>query len=224
MINLNYLTLEDTYKHKGLRKQLVKIIKEKGIKNQRVIEAIAKVPRHFFFDKIFHHYAYKDQAFPIAAKQTISQPYTVAFQTELLDAKEGENILEIGTGSGYQACVLLEMGAEVYTIEYQRELYLKAIRFLPSIGYQPHIYYGDGSKGMSRFAPYDGIIVTAGAPSVPKELLQQLKIGGRLVIPVGDKKKQSMMRIEKVDEDKFVKHTFMYFTFVPLLGKNGVKQ
>jgi len=213
--------LEDTYKHKGQRKQLVKEIIKKGIKDPNVIAAIGKIPRHFFFDQIFENHAYEDKAFPIEAGQTISQPFTVAFQSEKLRVEPGSKILEIGTGSGYQASVLVELGAEVYTIEYQKKLYQKAIRFLPSIGYQPHIYYGDGSKGMPRFAPYDGIIVTAGAPSVPKELVQQLKIGGRLVIPVGNEKLQSMLVLTKVEENKVRKEEFDHFSFVPLRGERG---
>lgn len=213
--------MEDTYKHKGLRKQLVKEIIKKGIKDEGVISAIGKIPRHYFFDKIFENHAYEDKAFPIDAGQTISQPFTVAFQSEKLTVKPGDKILEIGTGSGYQSCVLLELGAKVYTIEYQKKLYQKAIRFLPAIGYQPHVYHGDGSKGMPRFAPYDGIIVTAGAPSVPKELVQQLKIGGKLVIPVGDEKMQSMLVITKVTENKVKKEEFDYFSFVPLRGERG---
>lgn len=213
--------MKDTYKHKGLRKQLVKEIIAKGIKNDAVLSAIGRIPRHYFFDNIFEMHAYEDKAFPIASGQTISQPYTVAFQSELLQIVPGAKILEIGTGSGYQASVLVELGADVYTIEYQKPLYQKAIRFLPSIGYQPHMYHGDGSKGMPRFAPYDGIIVTAGAPTIPNDLLQQLKIGGRLVIPVGDNDKQAMILIEKVGENKIKKKVFNDFSFVPLLGSNG---
>ncbi len=213
--------MEDTYKHKGLRKQLVSEIKRKGISDSAVLHAIGKIPRHFFFDKIFEAHAYEDKAFPIDAGQTISQPYTVAFQSELLRVKPGDKILEIGTGSGYQACVLMELGAKVYTIEFQKKLYQKAIRFLPKIGYQPHMYLGDGSKGMARFAAYDGIIVTAGAPTVPEELVHQLKIGGRLVIPVGNNEIQSMVLIEKIDENKIKKKQFDHFSFVPLRGERG---
>ncbi|MEQ9467175.1 MAG: protein-L-isoaspartate(D-aspartate) O-methyltransferase [Ekhidna sp.] len=213
--------LEDTYKHKGLRKQLVQEIAGKGITSKAVLDAIHKIPRHYFFDKIFDTHAYEDKAFPIEAGQTISQPYTVAFQTQLLEVKPGDKILEIGTGSGYQACVLLELGANVYTIEYQKKLYQKAIRFLPRIGYQPHMYQGDGSKGMHRFAPYDGIIVTAGAPTVPDELIQQLKVGGRLVIPVGNDDIQSMVLVQKIDENKIKKKQFDHFSFVPLRGEKG---
>ncbi len=213
--------LEDTYKHKGLRKQLVLEIAKKGITDKSILNAINKIPRHFFFDKIFDTHAYEDKAFPIDAGQTISQPFTVAFQTQLLKVKPGDKILEIGTGSGYQASVLVELGAQVYTIEYQKKLYQKTIRFLPKLGYQPHMYQGDGSKGMPRFAPYDGIIVTAGAPSVPEELIQQLKIGGRLVIPVGNNDIQSMVLVQKVDENKIKKKQFNNFSFVPLLGDRG---
>lgn len=213
--------MEDTYKHKGLRKQLVQEIAGKGITSKAVLDAIHKIPRHYFFDKIFDTHAYEDKAFPIEAGQTISQPYTVAFQTQLLEVKPGDKILEIGTGSGYQACVLLELGANVYTIEYQKKLYQKAIRFLPRIGYQPHMYQGDGSKGMHRFAPYDGIIVTAGAPTVPDELIQQLKVGGRLVIPVGNDDIQSMVLVQKIDENKIKKKQFDHFSFVPLRGEKG---
>ncbi len=216
--------MEDTYKHKGLRKQLVREIKHKGITDERVLSAIGKIPRHFFFDRIFEVHAYEDKAFPIESGQTISQPFTVAFQSEKLRIKPGLKVLEIGTGSGYQACVLVELGAEVYTIEYQRTLYQKAIRFLPSLGYQPHMYHGDGSLGLPRFAPYDRIIVTAGAPAVPKELIHQLKVGGILVIPVGDEKLQSMLVIEKVAENKVRKKEYDHFSFVPLLGEKGRTQ
>ncbi len=213
--------MEDTYKHKGLRKQLVEEIKRKGIEDERVISAIGKIPRHFFFEKIFDIHAYEDKAFPIEAGQTISQPYTVAFQTELLEVKPGDKTLEIGTGSGYQAAVLVELGADVYTIEYQKKLYQKVIRFLPNLGYQPHMYHGDGSKGLPRFAPYDGIIVTAGAPAVPEALIDQLKVGGRLVIPVGDDKRQSMLLIKKISDHEVEKESYNHFSFVPLRGEQG---
>ena len=213
--------MEDTYKHKGLRKQLISEIIKKGIKDQSVIDAMGKIPRHFFLDKIFDVHAYEDKAFPIVAGQTISQPYTVAFQTELLAIEKGDKILEVGTGSGYQAAVLSELKADLYTIEFQKELYQKVIRFLPSIGYQPHMYYGDGSKGMVRFAPFDGIIITAGAPTVPEELISQLKLGGRLVIPVGDNKTQAMVLIKKIADNRTEKKVFNNFSFVPLLGEQG---
>jgi protein-L-isoaspartate(D-aspartate) O-methyltransferase len=213
--------MEDSYRHRGMRRQLVKTITEKGIKDKSILEAIGKIPRHFFFENALVEHAYEDKAFPIGAGQTISQPYTVAFQTQLLQIEPGDKILEIGTGSGYQAIVLLEMGAEVYTIEYQKSLYEHTKKFLPQIGYHPHFFHGDGSAGLPRYAPYDKIIVTAGAPSVPDSLIDQLKIGGKLVIPVGDRQTQQMLRITKVSENKVHSESFEDFRFVPLLGNKG---
>jgi protein-L-isoaspartate(D-aspartate) O-methyltransferase len=213
--------LEDSYKARGLRKQLVKEIIHKGIKNQAVIDAIGRIPRHLFLDPIFISHAYEDKAFPIGQGQTISQPYTVAFQTELLDIKPGDRILEIGTGSGYQAAVLLELGAEVYTIEYNKPLFTKTRKFLPKLGFKPHFFLGDGSQGLKEHAPYKGIIVTAGAPSVPQSLIRQLEIGGKLIIPVGDNSTQKMLLIEKTDSNKLTKKEYNDFSFVPLLGKEG---
>jgi protein-L-isoaspartate(D-aspartate) O-methyltransferase len=213
--------LKDTYKHKGMRKLLVREVAEKGIKDMRVLEAMLTIPRHYFFDPIFETHAYEDKAFPIAAGQTISQPYTVAFQTELLEIQKGHKILEIGTGSGYQAAMLLEMGAEVYTIEYQEVLYNKTKKFLPRLGYNPHFFLGDGSKGIPAHAPYDGIIVTAGAPSVPNDLLRQLKVGGKLIIPVGDGKSQTMCKLTLQANNKVLKKEYNEFRFVPLLGEKG---
>ena len=181
------MTLKDTFKHKGLRKQLVNTLVDKGIKNQAVLDAIGSIPRHLFIDSGFLEHAYQDKAFPIGASQTISQPYTVAFQSELLEVKQGYKILEIGTGSGYQTAVLCVLGAHVYSIERQLELFKKTSQFLPKIGYvAKRLIFGDGYKGLKEEAPFDSIIVTAGAPYVPKPLLSQLKVGGRLVIPVGD--------------------------------------
>ncbi len=207
-----------------MRKSLVKLIKQKGIKDERVLQAIGKVPRHFFFEKAFIEHAYQDKAFPIGEGQTISQPYTVAFQTELLEIKPGDVVLEIGTGSGYQACVLLEMGAKVFTIEYNKVLFEKTREFLPKMGYFPRFFCGDGSKGLPAFAPYDKIIVTAGAPLVPKSLVEQLKENGSLVIPVGDDKLQKMIRVTRKEGNKLVKEEFSNFSFVPLLGKEGWHQ
>ena len=215
------MILEDSYKAKGLRKALVRIVREKGIKDERVLSALNKIPRHFFFDKAFIEHAYQDKAFPIGEGQTISQPYTVAFQTEKLEMKPGDKVLEIGTGSGYQACVLLELGAEVYTIEYNKVLYGKTRKFLPKMGYTPNFYYGDGSQGLIQEAPYDKIVVTAGAPTIPNKLIQQLKIGGKLIIPVGNSESQKMLLITKIDENKLTKKEFNYFSFVPLLGADG---
>ncbi|MDA7854802.1 protein-L-isoaspartate(D-aspartate) O-methyltransferase [Cyclobacteriaceae bacterium] len=213
--------LEDSYKAKGLRRQLVKEIEGKGIKSATVLSAIGKMPRHVFFDSIFLEHAYEDKAFPIGEKQTISQPYTVAFQTELLNVSKGDKILEIGTGSGYQAAILLELGAEVFTIEYNQKLFQKTMDFLPKLGYNPHFFQGDGSLGLPKHAPYDSIVVTAGAPNVPDTLIKQLKIGGVLVIPVGDQKQQKMIAIKKLSQNKASKKEFSHFSFVPLLGKDG---
>ena len=209
--------MKDTFKHKGLRQKLVETIKSKGIKNENVLQAIGNIPRHLFMDSGFLDHAYQDKAFPIAANQTISQPYTVAFQTELLQTKKGNKILEIGTGSGYQAAVLCELGAKVYSIERQQELFKKTSKFLPKLGYMPKkLIFGDGYKGLPEEAPFDGIIVTAGAPFVPKPLLAQLKIGGKLVIPVGDDVQTMTLYIRKGTKE-FEKHEFGDFRFVPLL-------
>jgi protein-L-isoaspartate(D-aspartate) O-methyltransferase len=212
----------DNYIQRGLRNKLVKKLKEKGIKDELVLTAISKVPRHVFFDEALLPHAYQDKAFPIGEGQTISQPYTVAFQSEKLEIKRGDKVLEIGTGSGYQACVLLEMGARVYTIEYNKKLYEKTRDFLPKIGYKPFFFFGDGSKGIPLKAPYDKIIVTAGAPVIPTALTDQLAEGGILIIPVGDREKQMMVRITKRD-GKLIKDEFSYFAFVPLLGEQGWK-
>jgi len=209
--------LNDSFKHKGLRKKLIQTIKSKGINNTNVLSAIGKVPRHLFMDSGFIDHAYQDKAFPIGADQTISQPYTVAFQTELLEVNKGDKVLEVGTGSGYQAAVLCELGANVFSIERQGDLYKKVVNFLPSINYYPKkIVYGDGYKGLKEEAPFDSIIVTAGAPFVPKTLLNQLKIGGRLVIPVGENI-QVMTLYVRVSEKKFNMKEFGEFQFVPLL-------
>ncbi|MCB0461063.1 MAG: protein-L-isoaspartate(D-aspartate) O-methyltransferase [Flavobacteriaceae bacterium] len=209
--------MKDTFKHKGLRQQLVKVLVDKGIKDDAVLSAIGNIPRHLFMDSGFLDHAYQDKAFPIAADQTISQPYTVAFQTELLQVKKESKILEIGTGSGYQAAVLCELGAKVYSIERQQELFKKTSKFLPKLGYRPKkLIFGDGYKGLKEEAPFDGIIVTAGAPFVPKPLLSQLKIGGRLVIPVGDDVQVMTLFIRKGPKE-FEKHEFGDFRFVPLL-------
>jgi protein-L-isoaspartate(D-aspartate) O-methyltransferase len=212
--------LEDNYKQRGLRNKLVKKLIEKGIKDERVLAAIGRVPRHVFFENALLDHAYQDKAFPIGEGQTISQPYTVAFQTEKLEIKQGDKILEIGTGSGYQACVLLEMGAKVYTIEYNRKLYETARDLLPHMGYKPFFFHGDGSKGLPQKAPYDKIIVTAGAPVVPQALTDQLADGGILVIPVGDREKQRMLRIRKKN-GKLLTEELDTFAFVPLLGEQG---
>ena len=211
---------EDNYKHRGLRNKLVKILEKKAISDPRVLAAIGKVPRHVFFDDALLAHAYQDKAFPIGEGQTISQPYTVAFQSEKLEVKPGDRVLEIGTGSGYQACILMEMGAVVYTIEYNRKLYEATRKFLPGIGYKPYFFHGDGSKGLPAKAPFDKILVTAGAPVVPSALTSQLSDGGILVIPVGDREKQKMVRIRRKG-DRLIREDFDNFAFVPLLGEEG---
>lgn len=213
--------MEDNYKHRGLRNKLIKTVRGKGIKDEAVLAAMTKVPRHFFFDNAFLEHAYTDKAFPIGEGQTISQPYTVAFQTQLLKAKPGDKILEIGTGSGYQAAILSEMGTKVFTIEYNKVLYDRTKKFLPKLGYKAVFKQGDGSLGWPIHAPYDGIVVTAGAPVVPESLKLQLAIGGNLVVPVGNAERQQMLRITRISETEFKTKEFDYFAFVPLLGKEG---
>lgn len=209
--------MKDTFKHKGKRQQLAAIVEAKGVKDKKVLEAIKNIPRHLFMDSSFEDHAYQDKAFPIAADQTISQPYTVAFQSELLEIKKGETILEIGTGSGYQTAVLCELGAKVYSIERQQELYKKTKLFLSKIGYRPKfLSFGDGYKGLPAYAPFDKIIVTAGAPFVPKALLSQLKVGGRMVIPVGDTVQVMTLYIRKSAKE-FERKEYGDFRFVPLL-------
>ena len=193
------------------------IVAAKGVKNKKVLEAIKSIPRHLFMDSSFEDHAYQDKAFPIAADQTISQPYTVAFQTELLEIKRGNTVLEIGTGSGYQTAVLCELGAKVYSIERQQELYKKTKLFLSKIGYRPkYLSFGDGYKGLPEYAPFDKIIVTAGAPYVPNALLSQLKVGGHLVIPIGENVQIMTLFIRKSNKE-FDKKEYGDFRFVPLL-------
>ncbi|MGE0077370.1 MAG: protein-L-isoaspartate(D-aspartate) O-methyltransferase [Bacteroidales bacterium] len=208
---------QDTFQHKGLRKRLVDEIEAKGITDKRVLEAILKVPRHFFMESGFLRFAYSDQAFPIGAGQTISQPYTVAFQTQLLDIQHMDKVLEVGTGSGYQTAILLEMKARVYTIERQRELHLNAKSLLEEMGYHPHFFYGDGYKGVPGYSPYSKILVTAGAMEIPEALIDQLAVGGKMVIPVGDEEGQKMTLIEKISATEIKKTIHGNFMFVPLL-------
>jgi protein-L-isoaspartate(D-aspartate) O-methyltransferase len=209
---------EDTYRHKGLRRKLVELLKEKGITDERVLNAINAIPRHYFLDTAFDEIAYEDRAFPIAQSQTISQPYTVAYQTQLLDVKPFEKVLEIGTGSAYQACVLAEMGAQVHTIERQKPLFDFVKRFpfktkYPSIKF----FYGDGYEGLSTYAPFDKVLVTAAAPSIPEKLIKQLKVGGKMVIPVGEGQVQKMLRITKKETADLGTEEFDNFSFVPML-------
>ncbi|PJR04474.1 protein-L-isoaspartate(D-aspartate) O-methyltransferase [Avrilella dinanensis] len=209
--------MKDTAKHQGLRNQLADLLKSKGISDDRVLETIRRIPRHLFIDSSFEDFAYQDKAFPILAGQTISQPYTVAFQTQLLDVQPDDKILEIGTGSGYQTAVLYLMKAKVYTIERQLELYKKTSKLLPQLGYRPKIMtYGDGYKGMPADAPFDKILVTAGAPEIPKALMAQLKIGGKLVIPVG-RENQIMQMLIRKSAMEFEQHEYGDFKFVPML-------
>ncbi|GHN01513.1 protein-L-isoaspartate O-methyltransferase [Cytophagales bacterium WSM2-2] len=212
--------LEDNYKQRGLRNNLVKKLRLKGIKDEAVLAAIGKVPRHVFFEDALLPHAYEDKAFPIGEGQTISQPYTVAFQSEKLEIKPGQKILEVGTGSGYQAAILLEIGAKVYTIEFNKKLYDITKGFLPGLGYNPFFFFGDGSMGLPSKAPFDKIIVTAGAPVVPQALLDQLSEGGIMIIPVGNRETQKMVKFTKRN-GKFQKEEFSNFSFVPLLGESG---
>ncbi|HLR90270.1 MAG TPA: protein-L-isoaspartate(D-aspartate) O-methyltransferase [Balneolaceae bacterium] len=208
-------------KYSYRRNALVATLEKKGIKNQKVLQAIETVPRHSFVDSALVNRAYDDRALPIGCSQTISQPYTVAIQTELLDPAEGDKVLEIGTGSGYQAAVLAEMGVRVYTIERHQELYHKAKELLIELGYRPEMKLGDGTLGWSAYAPYNGILVTAGAPAVPQDLIRQLEIGGRLIVPVGSQESQVMVRITRVSEDSYKEEHLQNFKFVPLIGEKG---
>ena len=220
---LHTLPREDNYLHKGLRKQLIDILREKGIRDERVLAAIEAIPRHFFLDPAFERQAYEDRAFPIVADQTISQPYTVAFQTQMLELKKYDKVLEIGTGSAYQACVLAEMGITLFTIERQKALYDYVGKFFFLAKY-PNIkrFYGDGFEGLPSYAPFDKIIITCGAPFIPPKLLTQLKPGGIMIVPVGDDGKQKMMRVSKDVAGNILEEEMGDFSFVPMLqGKNN---
>lgn len=210
--------LTDTFRHKGLRKKLIEVIRTKGITDESVLKAMETLPRHFFFDSGFLEFAYEDNAFPIGAGQTISQPYTVAFQTQLLDVKKGNKILEVGTGSGYQAGILFHMGGKVHSIERQRSLYVKAKEILPKIGCIVKVHFGDGYNGLPAFAPFDRILVTAGAPYIPQKLIDQLKPGGKMVIPVDVNDYQVMTLVTKNLDDSVEITQHGFFRFVPLLG------
>ena len=213
--------MKDTFRHKGLRQILVDELIGKGILNQSVLSMINEIPRHLFMDNAFVQFAYKDKAFPIGSGQTISQPYTVAFQTELLQLNPYEKVLEVGTGSGYQAAVLIGMEANVYTIERQKELFTKTKDFLPKLGYNCNFYYGDGYKGLDKFAPFDKIIITCGAPNIPEGLIKQLKVGGRMVAPIGNGDVQVMHLIEKLSETEIRTTTHGEFSFVPMLNNKN---
>lgn len=210
--------MQDSFRHQGLRKQLIEQLFEKGIYNADVLDAINKIPRHLFMDNAFVNFAYQNKAFPIGSGQTISQPYTVAFQTQLLDLHSYEKVLEVGTGSGYQAAVLTLMHADVYTIERQRDLFKKTKEFLPELGYKCNFFYGDGYKGLPNFAPFDRVIVTCGAPFIPDDLIKQLKVGGKMVVPIGDNDVQVMHLIEKISNTENKITTHGEFLFVPMLN------
>lgn len=203
------------------RKRLVEEIRRKGIRNPRVLQAIENTPRHLFVDSALENRAYEDSALPIGCGQTISQPYTVAAQTELLEIEEGDKVLEIGTGSGYQAAILAYLGAKVYSIERHEQLYLSAREILKELGYRPNLKCGDGTVGWSAYAPYDAIVVTAGAPVVPEDLIKQLSVGGRLIVPVGNQKVQTMTRITRISDNEFNQEQLKQYKFVPLIGEKG---
>jgi len=214
---------EDTYRHKGLRKKLIDVLRDKGITDENVLKAINTIPRHYFLDSAFDEIAYEDRAFPIAAEQTISQPYTVAYQTQLLQIKPFDKVLEIGTGSIYQATVLVEMGAKVFTIERQKELFDKTKHFIFKKEY-PNLkfFYGDGYEGLPTYGPFDKIIITAAAPFIPPKLIEQLKVGGFMVVPVDEGAHQRMVRLTKSANGGYTEEAFENFSFVPMLtGKNG---
>lgn len=214
---------EDSYRHKGLRKKLVDLLQRKGITDERVLDAINTIPRHFFLDSAFDEKAYEDKAFPIAVGQTISQPYTVAYQTQLLEIKTHDKVLEIGTGSAYQAAVLAEMGVQVFSIERQKALYdhNKNFPYLHKYG-KIKFFYGDGFEGLPTYAPFDKVIITAAAPYIPQKLVSQMKIGGLMVLPLGEGKVQQMLRLTKTAEGMFREEIFEEFSFVPMLGgRNG---
>jgi len=207
---------KDSFRHKGMRNRLVQELVRKKITDQVVLQAIGNIPRHLFLESGFVNFAYQDKAFPIAAGQTISQPYTVALQSQLLEIEAGDKVLEVGTGSGYQAAVLIEMGVKLFSIERQRELYQRSTRLLRELGYQGRFFLGDGYEGLPSQAPFDKVIVTAGAPFIPKQLLLQLRIGGIMIIPLGDKK-QVLTRIIRIDEDEFEQQEIEECAFVPML-------
>ncbi|MDX1652949.1 MAG: protein-L-isoaspartate(D-aspartate) O-methyltransferase [Brumimicrobium sp.] len=213
--------MEDSFRHKGMRRKLIDELRERGISETSVLEAFDQVPRHFFLDLAFTNQAYSNVAFQIGAGQTISHPYTVAFQTSLLQVKKGEKILEIGTGSGFQTSILCAMGGKVFSIERQRELYLKAKQIIDRLGFTPKLFYGDGYKGQPSYAPFDKILVTCGAPYIPDQLLEQLKPGGIMVIPVGEGDSQRMTRVVKTEAGEYAHESFGDFSFVPMLEKTA---
>ena len=215
--------LNDTYRHKGMRRKLVELLRDKGITDEEVLAAIDRVPRHLFLDNAFVNFAYKNQAFPIGADQTISHPFTVAFQTQILELKKTDKVLEIGTGSGYQCSVLVEMGVKVFSIERHRSLHMKSKKQLNQLGYFPKVFFGDGYKGLPGYAPFDKIIITAAAPFIPEDLKSQLKVGGFMIIPLGETETQEMQRIKKISSTEYITETFGDFSFVPMLQDKSFK-
>ena len=213
--------MRDEYRHKGQRRKMIDELRALGINNEDVLEAIDRVPRHFFLSSAFEQFAYQNKAFQIGSGQTISKPHTVAKQTELLELAPGKKVLEIGTGSGYQCAVLCAMGYKVFSIERQRNLFEKAKPLLQAMGFKPDLFYGDGYKGKEVFAPFDGIIVTCGAPEVPEALLKQLRIGGRLVIPVGEGDTQRMFTMTRTTDVDYVREEHGDFAFVPMLSSRA---
>ena len=216
---LYFCPMQDTYKHKGMRKQLIDELRSKGITDERILTAFDQVPRHFFLDLAFEKQAYSNVAFQIGAGQTISHPYTVAFQTALLQLERGMKVLEIGTGSGFQTSILCALGMKVFSIERQKELFIKAKPLIDQLGYTPKLFYGDGYEGKATFAPFDRILVTCGAPFIPQKLMEQLKEGGIMVIPVGEGDVQEMHRITKISANEYKEEVFGNFSFVPMLEK-----
>ncbi len=214
--------MQDSFKYKGMRRKLIEELASKGIKDQRILDAFDAVPRHYFLDNAFAEQAYSNMAFQIGSGQTISHPYTVAFQTELLELKKGDKVLEIGSGSGFQTSILCEMGAKVYSIERHKPLHLKAKNILRHLHYNARLSFGDGYKGLPTFAPFDKVIITCGAPNIPQALIDQLKVGGVMVIPIGEGEEQQMKRITKVSETELLEEDFGVFKFVPML-ENKVK-
>jgi protein-L-isoaspartate(D-aspartate) O-methyltransferase len=211
--------LKDTFKHKGRRRQLIEELAQMGIQDQRILNAFDAIPRHYFLDLAFDEQAYTNMAFQIGAGQTISHPYTVAFQTELLQLEKSMRVLEIGTGSGFQTSILCKLGGRVYSIERHHELHAKAKEMLAFLGFNASLFFGDGYKGNRVYAPYDRILVTCGAPDIPEVLLEQLKVGGLMVIPVGEGAEQKMLRIHKTSETTFTSEEFGTFKFVPMLER-----
>lgn len=214
--------MQDSFKYKGMRKRLIKQLLEKGISDQKILDAFDVVPRHFFLDNAFAEQAYSNMAFQIGSGQTISHPYTVAFQTQLLDIQRGDKILEVGSGSGFQTCILCELKAKVFSIERHKELHLKAKNILKQLHYNARLSFGDGYKGLPAHAPFDKMIITCGAPSIPESLIKQLKVGGMMIIPIGEGEEQLMKRLIKTSETEFEEEDFGVFKFVPML-ENKVK-